>query len=74
MTELPKGWTLSSIGELAESMKNGIYKKKDAYAEDGVACLRMYNIDHGSIVAKDIKRMRLSDPSLTRMDSSQETS
>ena len=50
MSELPDGWAQSSIGDVAESMKNGIYKKKDAYADDGVACLRMYNIEAGSIV------------------------
>ncbi len=44
-------------------MKNGIYKPRDAYCDDddGIACLRMYNIDAGQIVWKDIKRMRLSE-------------
>lgn len=64
MSELPKGWIESSIGDIAESMKNGIYKKKDAYADDGFACLRMYNIENGAIVWKDIKRMRLSEDEL----------
>ena len=41
-------------------MKNGIYKSRDSYCDDGIACLRMYNIEAGQIVWKDIKRMRLS--------------
>jgi type I restriction enzyme, S subunit len=56
----PKSWRNISLGEVVVSMKNGIYKPRDAYADDGVACLRMYNIETGKIVWKDIKRMRLS--------------
>ena len=48
------------LGDVAESMKNGIYKAKDSYADDGVPCLRMYNIEAGAIVWKDIKRMTLT--------------
>ena len=49
------------LGDVAQSMKNGIYKSKDAYADDGVACLRMYNIGDGRIIWRDIKRMSLSE-------------
>jgi type I restriction enzyme S subunit len=52
-------WPTVFLGDVVESMKNGIYKKREAYAGDGVACLRMYNIDSGQIVWRDIKRMRL---------------
>ena len=55
-----KSWRQINLGEVAEFMKNGIYKPRSAYAEDGVACLRMYNIDQGKIVWKDIKRMILT--------------
>src|SRR5438552_13822475 len=41
-------------------MKNGIYKPRTVYADDGIACLRMYNIDEGKIIWKNIKRMKLS--------------
>lgn len=41
-------------------MKNGIYKPKQFYDKSGIACLRMYNIENGAIVWKDIKRMKLS--------------
>ena len=54
-------WREVRLGELIESMKNGLYKPSNAYADDGYACLRMYNIDDGKIVWRKIKRMRLSD-------------
>jgi type I restriction enzyme S subunit len=38
-----------------------IYKPASFYADDGLACLRMYNIGEGRIVWRDIKRMRLSE-------------
>jgi type I restriction enzyme S subunit len=58
---LPAGWAWTTVGELAVSMKNGIYKPKEHYSDDGVACLRMYNIDGGTLVWKDIKRMVLDE-------------
>lgn len=48
------------FGDVVASMKNGIYKPASEYADDGMACLRMYNINAGSIVWRDIKRMRIS--------------
>ena len=59
--ELPKGWRWVTLGDVADSMKNGIYKPASSYADDGLACLRMYNIGDGKIVWRDIKRMRLSE-------------
>ncbi len=57
---LPAGWCWSNVGQMTDSMKNGIYKAREFYAEVGFACLRMYNIDEGEIIWKDIKRMNLS--------------
>jgi type I restriction enzyme S subunit len=48
------------LGDVVASMKNGLYKPASEYADDGTPCLRMYNIDAGSIVWRDIKRMRVS--------------
>lgn len=48
------------FGDVVVSMKNGLYKPATEYANDGTPCLRMYNIDAGSIVWRDIKRMRVS--------------
>jgi len=53
-------WKKVQLKEVIGSMKNGIYKPRSSYAERGVACLRMYNIENGKIVWKDIKRMNLS--------------
>jgi type I restriction enzyme S subunit len=48
------------LGDVTESMKNGLYKPASEYGDDGVPCLRMYNIDAGQIVWRNIKRMRVS--------------
>ncbi len=50
----------ATLGDVIASMKNGIYKPASEYAEDGIPCLRMYNIDAGQLVWRDIKRMRVS--------------
>lgn len=57
---LPEGWKWVKLGEFVESMKNGIYKPASFYSEDGIACLRMYNIQNGKIVWINIKRMNIS--------------
>ncbi|WP_297900594.1 restriction endonuclease subunit S [Metallibacterium sp.] len=54
----------ATLGDVIASMKNGIYKPASEYAEDGIPCLRMYNIDAGQLVWRDIKRMRVSDDEL----------
>ena len=58
---LPEAWRWVTLGDVVESMKNGIYRPASAYADDGTACLRMYNIDGGRIAWRDVKRMRLSE-------------
>jgi type I restriction enzyme S subunit len=58
---LPQGWTRATIGDVAAGMKNGLYKPASSYVDNGVACLRMYNIDAGKIVWKNIKRMKLTE-------------
>lgn len=50
----------AKLGDAVASMKNGMYKPASEYGEDGVPCLRMYNIEAGGIVWRDIKRMRVS--------------
>ena len=60
LPEVPVGWCLVNVGQMTDSMRNGIYKPKEFYAEKGFACLRMYNIDQGKIVWKNIKRMNLT--------------
>lgn len=60
LPEIPEWWVWIRLGETIDSMKNGIYKPRQFYNDDGVACLRMYNIENGMIVWKDIKRMNLT--------------
>ncbi|WP_291118878.1 restriction endonuclease subunit S [Hydrogenophaga sp.] len=48
------------LGDVVASMKNGMYKPASEYADDGIPCLRMYNIEAGSIVWRDIKRMKVT--------------
>ena len=60
LPELPEAWTLIRVKDITESMKNGIYKPKQYYADKGIACLRMYNIQKGSINWVNIKRMTLT--------------
>jgi len=64
LKKIPISWAWATIGDIKESMKNGIYKPKKFYNDDGIPCLRMYNIEDGKIVWKNIKRMVLSDQEL----------
>lgn len=57
---LPKGWAWTTISGLCPSMKNGIYKEKGFYAGTGTPCLRMYNIDDGRLIWRDLKYMALT--------------
>jgi type I restriction enzyme S subunit len=61
LNRLPEDWVWIRLSTLIGSMKNGIYKPKSFYNNNGCACLRMYNIEGGVIVWKDIKRMNLSN-------------
>jgi len=68
LPQLPEGWVWTTVGAVADSMKNGIYKPPQSYAETGVACLRMYNIEGGVIVWKDIKRMSLTSDEVSEYE------
>ena len=64
--DIPSEWIWASLGNYIESMQNGIYKPKKFYSNDGIACLRMYNIKNGKIVWKDIKRMILTEDEIKK--------
>jgi type I restriction enzyme, S subunit len=53
------------LGDVVETMKNGLYKPASEYGDDGIPCLRMYNIDGGRIIWRDIKRMRVTKTELS---------
>ncbi len=58
---IPATWIWIRLGETIESMANGIYKPEIFYSNDGIACLRMYNINSGEINFKNLKKMELTD-------------
>lgn len=55
--EVPEGWICTELAPFVESMANGIYKPSTFYDDDGIACLRMYNIQDGYLSLHNIKRM-----------------
>ncbi len=68
LPKLPSQWVWTTIGLVSESMKNGIYKPKSSYSNKGIACLRMYNIEDGELVWKNIKRMNLSQKEISEYE------
>ena len=65
---IPDDWYWLDIESLTESMKNGIYKQKKFYTDDGIACLRMYNIENWSLVWKKIKRLDLTPKEISEYE------
>ncbi len=62
--ELHKKWEWVRLGDLIESMTNGIYKPAKYYADNGIGCLRMYNISDGKINLLNLKRILLDEGEL----------
>jgi type I restriction enzyme S subunit len=53
--EVPEGWSLLALQDLAHRAQYGLSIKADAGPRDGVAILRMGNIQDGRIDAADLK-------------------
>ena len=64
--EYPLSWKLDELSTYIQSMKNGIYKPEKYYSHNGVICLRMYNIQDGKIVWKNLKRMLLTSDEVAK--------
>ena len=62
--EIPSSWQWVKLGSLTIGMTNGIYKPASFYSDDGIICLRMYNIRGGQVNFESPKRMILSDSEL----------
>lgn len=60
LLKIPKEWFWINVDSISKSVKNGIYKPKHFYGENGIACLRMYNIVNWKVFWTKIKRMNLS--------------
>lgn len=61
---IPYNWQWVRFGQVMQSMTNGIYKQSHFYADDGILCLRMYNIKDGRINFDNGKRIRISSEEL----------
>lgn len=59
--DLPEGWVWCRLGEVTQSITNGLYKPSNYYDKSGVISLRMYNIQNGKIDFSDCKRVILAD-------------
>jgi len=52
------------MGNLIESMINGLYKHANFYSVQGTACVRMYNIQDGQLDLCKLQRIDLTDDEL----------
>ena len=62
---IPHEWHWLNIELLSTSLKNGIYKQKKFYVENGIPCLRMYNINNWKLIWKNIKRLQLTSTEIS---------
>ncbi|WP_432954701.1 restriction endonuclease subunit S [Micromonospora haikouensis] len=68
MTDRPKGWSQASLGDVAVSVKNGIFVSRPGLEPDGVPILRISAVRPGALSlddirysAKDVCELRESD-------------
>ncbi|QYH38374.1 hypothetical protein GYM62_05995 [Algoriphagus sp. NBT04N3] len=64
--DIPENWVWCRLGQVTQSMTNGIYKEDKFYSDDGIGCFRMYNINDGKINFVKLKRMILTDEEIER--------
>jgi type I restriction enzyme S subunit len=57
---IPAEWQWTRLGNLVESMTNGIYKPSRFYSEKGTACVRMYNIQNGRLDLSRLQHLELT--------------
>lgn len=63
---LPEGWVWCRLGGLVSSANNGLYKQESFYSDDGIASLRMYNIQNGEINFNKVRRVNLTEDELSK--------
>ncbi|MGI0486880.1 restriction endonuclease subunit S [Pantanalinema rosaneae CENA516] len=61
---MPDSWKWLKLGNLVESMNNGLYKPARFYSKDGIACVRMFNIQDGQLDLREIKRVIVDENEL----------
>ncbi|MFG2061287.1 restriction endonuclease subunit S [Micromonospora sp. NPDC048871] len=69
MTDLPKGWTEVRLGDIAKSVKNGIFVSRPGAEPDGVPILRISAVRPGHLRMDDIRYTGQSTESLEGSDS-----
>ncbi|MBD2100279.1 restriction endonuclease subunit S [Leptolyngbya sp. FACHB-261] len=59
--ELPKSWKWLRLRELSSSMANGLYKPASFYSDEGIASIRMFNIQNGHLLLDQLKRINVTN-------------
>lgn len=62
--ELPEGWAWTTLGEVSESVKNGIYVSRARSEPDGVPILRIGAVRSLSLDLGDLRYSRISEQKL----------
>ncbi|WP_091237401.1 restriction endonuclease subunit S [Micromonospora matsumotoense] len=55
MTDLPPGWTEVTLGDIAESVKNGIFVSRPGFEPNGVPILRISSVRPGVLNLRDVR-------------------
>ncbi|MFD6665679.1 restriction endonuclease subunit S [Micromonospora chalcea] len=69
MTELPVGWTEVTLGEVADSVKNGIFVSRPGVEPNGVPVLRISAVRPGTLQLDDVRYSAMSEEDLAASDS-----
>ncbi|MET8527120.1 hypothetical protein [Micromonospora sp. NPDC005172] len=68
MTDLPHGWTQVKLGDVALSVKNGIFVSRPGAEPDGVPILRISAVRSGSLQLEDVRYTGMDRDSLAQSD------
>lgn len=68
MTDLPPGWEWATLGEVAESVKNGIYVSRPGVEPDGVPILRISAVRSLALSMDDLRYSSRSADDLKATD------
>ncbi|MEU1646967.1 restriction endonuclease subunit S [Micromonospora zamorensis] len=68
MTDLPDGWTQVTLGDVALSVKNGIFISRPGAEPNGVAILRISAVRPGSLQLDDVRYTGMDRDSLAQSD------
>ncbi|MFI6032419.1 restriction endonuclease subunit S [Amycolatopsis magusensis] len=69
MSDLPEGWEWTTLGEIAESVRNGIFVSRPGKEPDGVPILRISSVRPLKLNTNDIRYSGILEPDLKAKDS-----